>query len=166
MMTSWMRILSVTIVLTGLAAPAWALFSEKPLEDPRAEARAQEIMQSLRCLVCQNQSIAESDADLARDFRAIVRERIAAGDTDEEVIDYIVARYGDWVLLNPPLKPATYLLWVGPALLLLAGGAGLFLYARRRSRRGEADATEPLTPEERARLVRLLEDKPASGSGD
>jgi cytochrome c-type biogenesis protein CcmH len=166
MTTALVRLLSVAAILMGLAAPASAIFSEEPLEDPRQEARAQEIMHSLRCLVCQNQSIAESDADLARDFRAIVRERIAAGDSDEEVVDYIVARYGDWVLLNPPLKPATYLLWLGPALLFLAGGAGLLFYARRRARRGEADAAEPLTPEDRARLARLLEETPAGGSGD
>jgi cytochrome c-type biogenesis protein CcmH len=123
------------------------------LPDPAQEARAREIGRGLRCLVCQNQSIDDSNADLARDLRRIVRERIAAGDTDGQVVQFITDRYGDYVLLRPPLNAATIGLWIAPALILLAGGAVAITYLRRR-RTAPAD-TPPLSAEERARLKQL-----------
>jgi cytochrome c-type biogenesis protein CcmH len=121
------------------------------LSDPALEARARDIGRDLRCLVCQNQSIDDSDAELAHDLRLLVRRRLAAGDSDQQVKQFIVDRYGDYVLLRPPLKPATLVLWLGPAALLMAGLAGAMFYYRRR---GE---TKPLTAEEKQRLAALLE---------
>ena len=138
--------------------PALAFQVDKPLADAAQEARARDLATRLRCLVCQNQSIAESNAPLARDLRKLVRERIAAGDGDDEVLDFVVARYGDWVLLNPPLKVTTYALWFGPAALLLLALAGL-LHAYRRSRERSA-AGAPLSAAERRRLDSLLDDHP------
>ncbi len=129
------------------------------LDDPVLEARAHKIARSLRCLVCQNQSIEDSNADLAADLRRIVRERVAAGDTDDEVRAYIVARYGDWVLLKPPFKAKTYLLWFGPFLLILAGGIGVWLYYRRR----EQLTISPLSAEEETQLAALLDDDADGG---
>ncbi|HZD26997.1 MAG TPA: cytochrome c-type biogenesis protein [Alphaproteobacteria bacterium] len=136
---------------------ASALAVDTPLPDPKQEARAEAIQHQLRCLVCQNQSIAESDADLARDLRMLVRRRIAAGDSDRQVIDYIVARYGDWVLLKPPLKTETALLWGAPALLLVLGGGLLALWYRRR-RAASTGGPAPLSAAEQARLDELLKD--------
>lgn len=124
------------------------------LDDLALEARAHEVMKSLRCLVCQNQSIEESNADLAKDLRRIVRQRIAAGDSDDEARAYLVARYGDWVLLKPPFKLSTYVLWFGPLLLLVLGAKGVVGFFRRRTREIEP---EPLSAAERERLAALLE---------
>ncbi|MEC8180560.1 MAG: cytochrome c-type biogenesis protein, partial [Pseudomonadota bacterium] len=118
---------------------------------------ARALSQNLRCLVCQNQSIDDSDAGLARDLRLLVRERLTAGDNDAAVIDFVVARYGDYVLLTPPVKPATYALWFGPPLLLAAGGLVIFFAARRRRTEASEPAPAPLTVAERARLARLLD---------
>lgn len=119
-----------TVVAVG---PARAIaVDEAQLEDPRLEAKAREIMKSIRCLVCQNQSIEDSNADLARDLRQIVRERVAAGDGKEEVHAFLRARYGDWVLLKPPFRGRTLLLWIGPFAILLLGAAGLYFASRRR----------------------------------
>ncbi|HEY5598652.1 MAG TPA: cytochrome c-type biogenesis protein, partial [Kiloniellales bacterium] len=107
--------------------------------------------------VCQNEPIDSSNADLARDLRILVRERLVAGDSDDEVKAFLVARYGDFVLFNPPMKPETYVLWFGPALLVLLGAAGIFAYYARR-RRNPAAGPAPLSPEERQRLERLLAD--------
>jgi cytochrome c-type biogenesis protein CcmH len=125
---------------------------EARLDNPAREAQARDIMRSLRCLVCQNQSIEDSNADLAADLRRIVRERVAAGDDAEAVRAYMVARYGDWVLLKPPFKPATLLLWAGPFLLLLAGALALLW----RLRQHRAAAAAPLSPDEQARLDAAL----------
>ena len=125
------------------------------LRDPALEARARAISAELRCLVCQNQSIDDSDAPLARDLRILVRERLSAGDSDEEVRNYVVARYGDFVLLRPPFNWQTALLWGGPFLVLLAGIAAIVTAARRR--RTEVAAIAPLSDEEKARLAALLE---------
>jgi cytochrome c-type biogenesis protein CcmH len=129
--------------------PALALEPGEALNDPALEARARTISAELRCLVCQNESIDDSAAPLARDLRRIVRERLMAGDTDEQVFDYIVARYGDYVLLRPRVSPATWFLWFGPGLALVLGAAGLAFYVRHRSR---TTAPEGLSPEEERRL--------------
>lgn len=151
------RLLATILTFFLLCAsfgPAHAVaVDEARLSDPAREAQAREIMRSLRCLVCQNQSIEDSNADLAADLRRIVRERVAAGDDAAAVRAYMVARYGDWVLLKPPLKPATLLLWIGPFLLLLAGALAL-LWRLRQGR--PASAAPPLGPEERARLDAAL----------
>ena len=138
-----------------LAPPAPAFEVDKPLPDPASEARAREISTQLRCLVCQNQSIDESNAPLARDLRLVVRERVAAGDSDDQVVGYVVARYGDWVLLDPPFKLTTFVLWLGPAALLLLGAAGVAIHVRRG---GGVAPQAPLSEDERRRLSALLDD--------
>ena len=136
-----------------LAFPALAVEPGEMLKDPALEARARDIGQALRCVVCQNQSIDDSAAEVARDMRRAVRERLAAGDSNDQVFDYMVARYGDYVLLKPPFKLGTLVLWLGaPLLLLLASSAIMLAVLRRR-------ATAPLPPlsdEERERLRTLL----------
>ena len=138
-----------------MAGPVAAVLPEEQLADPALEARARAISQELRCVVCQNQSIDDSDAPLAADLRAIVRERLMAGDTDEEVMAYIVARYGSFVLLKPPLEMQTILLWTAPLLVLIPGGLGVALYLRRRARTGAADPA-PLSADERRKLAAIL----------
>lgn len=133
------------------AAPALAVEPGERLDDPALETRAREISQELRCLVCQNQSIDDFNADLARDLRLLVRERLVAGDTDAEVVDYITDRYGDYVLLRPPFQANTLILWLAPAVLLLAGGAALAMRMRR-----DRVETPPLTEEEKAAVDALL----------
>lgn len=142
-------------ILLCLTLPAHAVRPDEMLKDPALEARAREIGQELRCLVCRNQSIDDSDADLAHDLRMLVRQRLTAGDTDRQVIDYIVSRYGDFVLLKPPFKYDTYLLWLGPGLILLAGLWGLGRYLRRQA--GMA-GPPPLSPDEERRLAQILKD--------
>jgi len=143
------------LVLMALAGPARAVLPGEQLADPKLEARARHIGAELRCLVCQNQSIDDSDAALASDLRVILRERLAAGDTDRQAIDFIVSRYGHYVLLNPPFEPETLLLWLGPAVVLLGGGVWVALMAR--SRAGVIAPTAPLTTDEREQLARRLE---------
>jgi cytochrome c-type biogenesis protein CcmH len=125
------------------------------LADPALEARAREIGQELRCLVCRNQSIDDSEADLAHDLRVLVRERITAGDTNEQVVAYVRSRYGDFVLLRPPFETGTVLLWIGPALILLLGAFGVVRFYRARA---GSPAPQPaaLSPEERSRLDAVL----------
>jgi cytochrome c-type biogenesis protein CcmH len=149
--------------LLFLAMLAWggAALAVEPAErlaDPGLEARARAISTELRCLVCQNESIDESHADLARDIRRLVRERLAAGDSDARATQAVVDRYGDFVLLRPPVKPATWLLWFGPVVLVLVAGLGTAVWLRGRTR--SPDAPAPLTEAERARLDRLLQDDP------
>jgi cytochrome c-type biogenesis protein CcmH len=142
-------------LLLLLAGPALAATSpDEMLPDPALEARARALGHELRCLVCQNQSIDDSDADLARDLRRLVRERITAGDSDAEVKRFLVARYGDFVLLEPPFRPSTWLLWLGPAAALLLAA----LVMLRRIRRRSGTAVPALSDTERARLDRLLAD--------
>lgn len=153
---------TLALVLTlcvglALARGAWAFKAETPLGDPALEARAHAISSTLRCLVCQNESIEDSDAPLAADLRHIVRQRLAAGDSDRQVRQFLVDRYGDWVLLKPPFKEKTWLLWLGPLLLLLLAGGGSALYFRRRRAEGLV-ATPPLSAEEERRLRALLDD--------
>ena len=126
----------------SIAAPALAVDPDEMLKDPTEEARARAIGQQLRCLVCQNESIDDSNADLARDLRKLVRERITAGDTDDQVIAFLRARYGDFVLLKPPFEPETYLLWLGPPLVLLIGGVMAYSVMRRRKDAEPAPLTE------------------------
>ena len=114
-----------------LVSSAHAITAEEMLPDPALENRARDLSQRLRCLVCQNQSIDDSDAPLARDLRVLVRQRLVEGDTDQEVIGYLVSRYGDFVLLTPPVKGATLFLWFGPVVFALLGMLGLVIYFRR-----------------------------------
>jgi cytochrome c-type biogenesis protein CcmH len=138
--------------------PAQAVRPDEMLPDPALEARAREVSRELRCLVCRNQSIDDSDADLAHDLRVLVRERIKSGDSDDQVVAYVRARYGDFVLLRPPLAVGTLLLWGGPALILLLGGIAVARYTRAR---GRSDGTAPpLSPEERRRLAAVLGEDP------
>ena len=142
------------LVFLSLGAPARAVLPSEQLADPRLESRARAISQELRCVVCQNQTIDDSDATLAHDLRLIVRERLKAGDSNEEVKAYIVKRYGPYVLLKPPLEPATLFLWFGPLLVLVAGGVGSVLYLRKRS----AHESRVLTKDEEIELSHLIEE--------
>jgi cytochrome c-type biogenesis protein CcmH len=145
-----MRVLAALALATVLAAPAIAVQPDEVLPDPRLETRARTISEGLRCLVCQNQSIDDSDAPLARDLRLLVRDRLKAGDSDADVEKYVVQRYGEFVLLRPVVAPHTMLLWFGPALVLTAGILGL-AFTRRRG----TDPALPLSPAEQARLHAL-----------
>ena len=152
-----MKPLAAAMVLAALllAGQARAVMPDEQLADPRLEARARAIGGELRCVVCQNQTIDDSDAELARDLRIILRERLLAGDSDRQAIGYIVQRYGTFVLLRPPFEAQTLLLWLGPLLTLAAGGVGVGLYLRRRTRAGVA--IEPaLTEAESAELAAIL----------
>jgi cytochrome c-type biogenesis protein CcmH len=152
----------------AFGSPAYAVQPDEILADPIKEARARELSKELRCMVCQNQSIDDSDAPLARDLRLLVRERVSAGDTDSQVIDFLVARYGEFVLLKPRFNPHTVLLWLLPPLALMGGGIALWVYSNRRSRAGGLDQESglKLTPEEVARLEELLASDPSVGSGE
>jgi cytochrome c-type biogenesis protein CcmH len=141
-------------LLLAESRPATAVEPKEMLADPVLEARAREISRGLRCVVCQNESIDESDADLAHDLRVLVRERLVAGDSDEQVVQFIVDRYGDFVLLRPPVKPETYLLWASPAILLLLAGVIIAMYLRRH--RSGIATPQPLSAEEQARVDALL----------
>ncbi|WP_373087727.1 cytochrome c-type biogenesis protein [Sneathiella sp.] len=155
-----MRLTSIIFLLCSLflAMSAQALVVDETLDDPVLEARAQEISASIRCLVCQNESILDSDADLAKDLRKIVREHIVAGESNDQVKAFLVARYGDWVLLNPPFKLKTVLLWLGPALIFLFGAIAAFFFVRGRSEGRTVLDIEHLTMEEQAALDQLLAD--------
>jgi len=152
-----MRRLLLALFLMMLSLNVWAIGVDKDrLADPAEEARAQQIMKKLRCLVCQNQSIIDSDAGLAGDLRGIVREQVRTGRSEREILAFMTDRYGDWVLLKPPVKPSTAILWFGPLLLLAVGGFLVFRFvARRPSRLTPA----PLTKAEEARLKRIMGDK-------
>lgn len=150
-----MRTLLAAIVLLVLAGPAFAVNPGEALDDPALEARARAISAELRCLVCQNQSIDQSDADLAHELRLVVRERLVAGDTDTEVHDYVVARYGEFVLLRPVFALHTLLLWIAAPVLLIAGIAGVFVASRRRKTVAAVEPATALSAEERAALDSL-----------
>ncbi|WP_024512464.1 cytochrome c-type biogenesis protein [Bradyrhizobium sp. ARR65] len=138
----------------GLSA-AHAVLPDEVMSDPAKEARARNLSRELRCMVCQNQSIDDSEAPLARDLRLLVRERIAAGDSDSQVIDFLVARYGEFVLLKPRFEPQTLLLWLVPPLVFLGGGLALWMNARRRPK-AAPQPNASLTAEEEARLAALM----------
>jgi cytochrome c-type biogenesis protein CcmH len=140
------------------ASAARAVQPDEIMPDPVKEARARDLSRELRCMVCQNQSIDDSEAPLARDLRLLVRERIAAGDSDAQVIDFLVARYGEFVLLKPRFEPRTLLLWLVPPLVLAGGGFALWMQSRRRAfvTPAGAGAVVPLTSDEEARLAALI----------
>lgn len=148
-------LIGVALAAAVLAAgwPAWAIRPDEMLSDPKLESRARAIDKELRCLVCQNESIDDSNADLAHDLRLLVRQRVIAGDSDARVKQYIVARYGNYVLLKPPFDAETYLLWFGPLVLLLGGIGVAAVYYRHAARAGEP---VPLSPEENRRLAALI----------
>ena len=127
--------IAAALLAVALAGPAFAVQPDEVLSNPEHEARARTLSKELRCMVCQNQSIDDSDAPLAKDLRILVRERIEAGDTDRQVLDYLVARYGEFVLYRPQVEPGTWLLWFGPLALLLLGGLVLWRVVRRRGGR-------------------------------
>jgi cytochrome c-type biogenesis protein CcmH len=146
------RLVLTFLFFAAALSPAPAVNPDEVLAEPVLEARARQISTELRCLVCQNQSIDISDADLARDLRIIVRERLTAGDTDREVIDFVVARYGEFVLLKPRFSVGNAILWISPVAFLLIGGIVMLAYNRRRSKR---QAPAALSPEEEKQLAGL-----------
>ncbi|MBK20285.1 MAG: cytochrome c-type biogenesis protein CcmH [Rhodospirillaceae bacterium] len=153
-------LLGFVIAAVIAASPVKAVEPNEILEDPKLEQRARALSKDLRCVVCQNQSIDDSNASLARDLRVVVRERLQAGDTDKQIIDFVVARYGEFVLLNPRVNARTYLLWGGPALVLIFGILGLVFWFRRRGK----IANDGLSPEEEKRLAELLGQTGTEGS--
>jgi cytochrome c-type biogenesis protein CcmH len=159
------RILASAFVLAVImgSPAAHAVQPDEIMSDPARESRARDLSRELRCMVCQNQSIDDSEAPLARDLRLLVRERIAAGDSDAQVIDFLVARYGEFVLLKPRLNPHTWLLWLLPPLALVGGGLALWIHGRRRSasQAAEDPSRFQLTAEEEARLERLMATEPS-----
>ncbi len=158
--------LVTALVLGPLLTPPPAALAVQPdevLADKKLESRARELSRRLRCLFCQNQSIDDSDADLARDLRILVRERLKAGDTDQEVLAFLVARYGDFVLLKPPVKPKTWILWFGPLAVFAVAGIGIWAAARRKT--AAPAPAEPLSTTERERLDALLSEDDSAPSG-
>jgi cytochrome c-type biogenesis protein CcmH len=152
---SFLRLVVMVAALAGVS-PCLAVQPDEILPDPALEARARALSHELRCMVCQNQSIDDSDAPLAHDLRVLVRERLKAGDSDGQVIDFLVARYGEFVLLKPPFEWHTAPLWLAPLGLLLVGGATLWVALRRRRRGGSVpEVAAPLSDQERARLTEL-----------
>jgi cytochrome c-type biogenesis protein CcmH len=158
------RVCVLALAVMAGSSAAYAVQPDEIMSDPAKESRARDLSRELRCMVCQNQSIDDSDAPLARDLRLLVRERIAAGDSDAQVLDFLVARYGEFVLLKPRLEPHTYLLWLLPPLALAGGGFALWMYSRRRTRSATAEdqSLRQLTPEEEARLEQLIASEPSS----
>lgn len=165
MVQAWRSIFCAVLIAAASAGPgavtAWAVQPDEVLSDPALEKRARGLSTGLRCLVCQNQSIDDSDAPLAKDLRVLVRERLVAGDSDTQVIDYVVARYGDFVLLKPPMNTHTLLLWLAPILALL--GALVVVTRGMRARPAPVDgASAPLSAQEKEALNQFL--KPGENS--
>ena len=152
----------LAMILILVASPLWAVQPDEILPDPAMEARARDISAGLRCLVCRNESIDESNAELARDLRLLVRERLLEGDSNDEVVAYIVDRYGEYVLLRPTLTGSNLLLWLaGPAMALLGLGVAVAYLRRQSRRRGEAEAdaaSQALSAAEQARLDEIMKD--------
>jgi cytochrome c-type biogenesis protein CcmH len=159
------KLVASLVVIAALLGPfaAYAVQPDEIMSDPAKEARARNLSRELRCMVCQNQSIDDSAAPLARDLRLLVRQRIAAGDSDAQVLNFLVARYGEFVLLKPRFEPATWLLWLLPPLALAGGGLALWAYNRQRAKSAatEDPALRGLTAEEQARLQRLVGTEPS-----
>jgi cytochrome c-type biogenesis protein CcmH len=154
---NWHSVLAVLLLALAFAAPGYAIEPQEQLTDPALEARARALGQELRCLVCQNESIDDSNAELARDLRTIVREKLTAGDSDQQVLGFVTARYGDFVLLRPPVRTGTLVLWFGPVVLLVAAIIAMTLRQRHRAKAEPV----PLSAEEDRRLARLLDEKTA-----
>jgi cytochrome c-type biogenesis protein CcmH len=155
-----MRALALALLFLALAeSAAFAVTPDEMLSDPKLEARAEAFSAELRCMVCQNESIDESDATLAHDIRVLVRQKMLAGESDAEIRDFLVARYGDFILLKPPFKPATVLLWCAPVLLLVAGGTAIAFATMQRKTSPPVPA---LSAEEKARLAALVGDEKGS----
>lgn len=153
MIRAWLLVLLLFASPVLFASQAWAISDPaEALPDPAQEARAVEIGRQLRCLVCQNESIEESGADLARDLRKIVRTRVAAGESEAQITAWLVSRYGDFVRLRPPVNAGTLLLWASPLVFLLIGGATVFAV-----RRSTTPTPAPLSPDEQKRLRRLMD---------
>lgn len=151
----FLMILCSALLCTNVAI---AVNPEEVLKDPALEARARTLSVDIRCLVCQNQSIDDSDAGLAKDLRKLLRERLTAGDSDEDIKKFLVARYGKFVLLRPPVQGETYLLWFGPLLILLLGGIGVIVFVRRQRAKTAPASEAGLTADEERRIVALLKD--------
>ena len=151
-------VLGLTMIFLS-SLSALAVNPDEVLDDPLLEKRARALSVNIRCLVCQNQSIDDSNADLARDLRVLVRERLVAGDSDTEVLDYLIARYGDFVMLKPPFKGSTYILWFGPLIVFVLAAIGLAVYFQRRQTEyaDAGDSSGRLSSDERERLTRLLD---------
>ena len=154
--------LVVAVILTLCVSPAFAVRPDEMLADPALEVRARQVGEELRCLVCRNQSIEDSEADLAHDLRVLVRDRIKAGDSNDQAIAFVHARYGDFVLLRPPFQADTLLLWGGPLIVLFAGAFAVWRFCRGRA---ALPATAPLSDEERRRLDAVLTEGPALEQG-
>ena len=157
-----MKRILVVLMLALTFAPlmAHAVQPDEIMSDPVQEARARALSRELRCMVCQNHSIDDSDAPLARDLRLLVRERIAAGNSDQQVMDFLVSRYGEFVLLKPRVEGHTLVLWLLTPLVLFGGGLSLWLYNRRRSRDAQTETSFVLTAEEEARLEKIITAEP------
>jgi cytochrome c-type biogenesis protein CcmH len=158
-MTLLRQALAFLLLTLALASPSWAVNPDEVLDDPVLENRARILSKELRCMVCQNQSIDDSNAELARDLRVLVRDRLVAGDSDEAVLDYVVSRYGEFVLLKPRFTVQTLMLWGGPALILLIGGVTMAVLSRGRSRAASATGTSGLSEAEQLELAKLLKDR-------
>ena len=152
-MIAW-RLLPALGLAVLMAQPALAVLPSEMLKDPALEARAQALSKDIRCQVCQNEDIDDSAAPLAADMRRLIREKILAGQTDQQILDFLVQRYGDNVLMRPPIRPATWLLWFGPAALLVVTAAGIAVAARRRT---TAPPPPQLAPDEERRLREIME---------
>jgi cytochrome c-type biogenesis protein CcmH len=152
--------LSAVFALSLAAVPAWAVMPDEVLRDPVVESRARALSQELRCVVCQNQSIDDSNAPLARDLRILVRDRLASGDTDQQALEFIVQRYGNFVLLKPPMQLSTLLLWIGPFAVLLVASISFWRYLTGSRNRSEtAEALAPLSEMERIRVEAILKER-------
>lgn len=155
---SVLKLFAAILILFAAIGAAGAVQPDEVLDDPALEARARHLSSELRCLVCQNQSIDDSDAQLAKDLRVLVRERLEAGDTNGQVIDYVVGRYGEFVLLKPRFSMSNLLLWITPVIALLFG-AYAFVSVVRRGRKTANSGVEDLTAEENERLTKILDER-------
>lgn len=147
------------LILCLLATPLMAVEPDEVLDDPLLEQRARDISANVRCVVCQNEPIDSSNAGVARDLRVLIRERLVAGDSDAEIYDFLVLRYGDFVLFNPPFKPSTYALWIGPFAILFLGILAVVIMLMRRPRAPASETTD-LSPDEQAALDELIKEDP------
>ena len=152
------RLLAAMLILVSLAAPALAVQPDEVLDDPVLEQRARDLSAQMRCMVCQNQSIDDSDAPLAKDLRVLIRERLVAGDSNQQVVDYLVSRYGEFVLLKPRLTAKTIALWSGPFLVLLFGALVIWRQRRMTAATPVAEAETSLSDDERKKLDAILKD--------